>query len=197
MYKLCTTEKTAHQQRQLEQAFLSLSLELPYDDITISEICRRAGLSRKIFYRLFERKSDVLYALLDQTLLDAESYQPDPSVKEGGLHRFLAFWRDQKPLLDVLKMNQSSSLLTERAIRHILQESSDIRYYFGTEEGVYGREALLFYVSGIFALVLDWHNRDYAQSIDDLSDAMMYLMTTAPVKHPLIHNSCSLDFNAR
>ena len=73
MYTLCTTEKTALQQRQFEQAFLEYSLEVPYDDITISELCRRAGLSRRIFYRLFERKADVLYALLDHTMLEAES----------------------------------------------------------------------------------------------------------------------------
>lgn len=193
MYKLCTTEKTALQQRQFESAFLTLSLELPYDDITISEICRRAGLSRKIFYRLFEKKSDVLYSLLDHVMMDSENYQPDPDVGEGGLHQFFAFWREQKALLDVLKMNQSSALLTQRAIRHIMREEYQLQHCFGIDNMEYGREALLFYISGIFALVLDWHDRDYAQSIDELSDAMMYLMTTAPVKHPLMSNPCMLD----
>ena len=64
MYTLCSTEKTADQQRIFEKTFLQMLLESNYDDITISELCRRAGLSRRIFYRLFERKSDVLYALL-------------------------------------------------------------------------------------------------------------------------------------
>lgn len=188
MYTLCTTEKTALQQRQLERAFLAVSLEMPYDDITISEICRRAGLSRKIFYRLFEKKADVLYALLDHTLLDSESYQPDPSVGDGGMHRFLAFWREQKDLLDVLKRNQNSTLLTDRALRHILSEDSEIRRCFGTDDTEHGREALLFYISGLFALVLDWHNQDFAQSIDQLSQTLMYLMMTPPVKHPLLGN---------
>lgn len=185
MYKLCITEKTALQQRQLEEAFLTLALEMPYDDITISEICRRAGLSRKTFYRLFDKKADVLYALVDHALLEGDTYQPDPSVGDGGLHRFLAFWQKQKPLLDVLKRNQNSSLLTDRAIRHILREGTDIQHCLGIDSGKYGRESLLFYISGIFALILDWHDQEYAQSIDQLSEAMMYLMTTPPVKHPL------------
>lgn len=185
MYKLCTTEKTALQQRQFEQAFLELGQEMLYDDITISELCRRAGLSRKIFYRLFARKSDVFYALLDQTMLDAQFYQPDPSVKEGGLHRFLAFWRSQKPLLDMMQKNRSSPMLAEAAIRCILQEGSEYQHCFGTEEAEYVRESLLFYVSGIFALVLDWHRQDYAASIDQMAQALMYLLHTAPVKHSL------------
>ena len=60
MYTLCTTEKTAQQQLQFEQTFLQMLLEMYYDDVTISELCRRSGLSRKIFYRLFEKKADVL-----------------------------------------------------------------------------------------------------------------------------------------
>ena len=192
MYTLCTTEKTAQQQRQFERAYLEIALETPYDDITISEVCRRAGLSRKIFYRLFERKADILYALLDHTILDMQTYQPDPSVKEGGLHRFLAFWRDQKPLLDCLKMNNSSTMLTEAAIRHILREGSEFSTLLGLDDSQYGREALLFYLSGIFALVLDWHARNYSQSIDQLSDALMYLLAVPPIKHPLVTSAQNL-----
>lgn len=191
MYKLCSTEKTAQQQRQFERVFLELSQEMPYDDITISHLCRQAGLSRKIFYRLFERKADVLYALLDHTMLDLGSYQPDPSIQEGGLHRFLAFWREQKPLLDVLKMNNSSTMLTHCAVRHILREGSTFEHCLGLDDASYGREALLFYVSGIFALVLDWHDQGFAQSIDELSAALMYLLSTPPVKHPLVQHSWS------
>ena len=180
------TEKTASQQRQFEAAFLALSQEMPYDDITISEVCRRAGLSRKIFYRLFEKKADVLYALLDHTLLDSESYQPDPSVGDGGLHQFFAFWREQKALLDMLKMNQNGALLTDRAIRHILTENTQVQHWFGLDSVKYSREALLFYISGIFALILNWHDQGYSQSIDELSEVMMYLMMTPPVKHPVM-----------
>lgn len=193
MYTLCSTEKTALQQRQFERAFLMLSQEIPYDDITISELCRRAGLSRKIFYRLFERKADILYALLDHTILDLQTYQPDPAAGTGGLHRFLAFWRDQKPLLDVLKQNKTSSLLTEAAIRHILREGSEFSTLLGLNDSLYGREALLFYISGIFALVLNWHDQDYSQSIDELSAALMYLLAVPPIKHPMVSSAQGLD----
>mgnify|MGYP003299808584 CR=1 FL=1 len=74
MYKLCSTEKSAQQQRQLEQAFLTLLLQMPYDSIRISEVCRQAGCSRKVFYRLFESKTDMMMALIDHTLLDFEQH---------------------------------------------------------------------------------------------------------------------------
>ncbi len=185
MYTLCVTEKTALQQRRFEAAFLEMSQEMPYDDITISELCRRAELSRKIFYRLFERKADVIYALLDHTILDAQSYHPDAYVDNGGLHQFLCFWRDQKSLLDMLQMNKNSRLLTDRVIHYILQDGGEFRRCFGLEEGCYSQEALVFYISGIFSVVLEWHKRGYDKGIDEMARALMYLLTAPPVKRPL------------
>ena len=60
MYKLCITEKSAKNQVALEQAFLRLALQYNYADITITDICQEAGLSRKVYYRLFENIIDVL-----------------------------------------------------------------------------------------------------------------------------------------
>ena len=68
MYTMCITEKTAEQQKIFEQTFLQMLLENDYDSITISDLCRRAGLSRKIFYRLFEKKADVLLSMIERIL---------------------------------------------------------------------------------------------------------------------------------
>lgn len=183
MYTMCVTEKTAEQQRVFEQTFLRMLLESDYDAITISDLCRQAGLSRKIFYRLFEKKADVLYALIDHALLEASSYIPDESVGPGDLHRFFAFWKSRKDLLDALFKHQNSNLLTDRAIRHIFREQSDVVHIFGGDSGPFGGETILFYVSGIFSLVLAWHAQDYKHSIDEMSGLLLQLLSTPPIKN--------------
>ena len=185
MYTMCVTEKTAQQQNHFEQTFLQMLLEQEYDNITISDLCRRTGLSRKIFYRLFERKADILYALIDHTLLKAANFVPDESVGPGELHRFFAFWRTQQDLLDALQKLQNSSMLTDRALRHILNEDSAIVHIFGADAGKFGFETIVFYVSGIFSLVLTWHQQDYRHSIDEMASLLMNLLSTAAIKHPL------------
>ena len=77
MYTMCTTEKTAQQQQVFEQTFVKMMLECHYDEITISDLCRRAGLSRKIFYRLFEKKAEAVYSLTMAELLDDEDSLDD------------------------------------------------------------------------------------------------------------------------
>ena len=180
MYKLCSTEKSAAQQRRFTGAFLDLMLQMPYDSITISEICRQAGFSRKVFYRLFDQKADVLYALVDQTLLDYEHYT---SARTGGgnLHCFFSYWKEQGRLLSALNLNQAAGLLTERAIRHVLREDSLVMKTF-CADGQYVRETVIFFISGVFSLVRDWHDNGYDRSVEEMSQLLMNLLSTAPIK---------------
>ena len=183
MYTLCSTKKSADQQRELEQVFLDLLLQMPYDDIRISEICRRAGCSRKVFYRLFESKTDVLLALIDHTLLEFENYAPDTSVVgEGNLHRFFSFWKEQHRLLSALSLSQGIGLLTERAIHHVLSEDILVLKTFGADNGTFGRETVTFLISGIFSLVRIWYESGYQRTIDEMSALLMNLLSTTPVK---------------
>ena len=178
MYTLCTTEKTALQQKQFEQTFLQMLLEDDYDNITISDLCRRAGLSRKIFYRLFEKKADILYSMIDRALMEVDYYVPEESVGSGELHRFFAFWLHKKDLLDALLKHQNSNLLTDRAIRFAMREEGSQVRSFGAEAEKGSYEAIVFYLSGIFSVLLTWHAQGYDKSIDEISALMKDLLTT-------------------
>ena len=181
MYTLCTTEKTAQQQHIFEQTFLQMMQEMYYDEITVSDLCRRAGLSRKIYYRLFDKKADVLYSLIDHTLIESDAYVPEEDVAPGELHRFFAFWRYKKDLLDVLLKHQNSHLLTDRAVRFaLLEESSPVRA-FGIDKVRGSQEAIAFYLSAMFSIVLLWHANGYRQSIDELSEIMMDLLVNPAI----------------
>ena len=185
MYSRCVSEKAVAQQRQFEAALLEMMKERLFEEISISELCRYTGLSRKTFYRLYDAKADVIYAMIDHAILDAASFVPDESVGPGGMHRFLAYWKSRKELLDMMGKNRISALLSQQAVIHIMNEAPEIVRCFGAEDSVFGRDKMIFYVTGIFSLVLAWHNRDFDLSIDEMSDLLMNLMTTVPVKEPL------------
>lgn len=50
MYKCCTSEHAARQQRIFEDCLMELLQSKPYSEITISALCQRAGYSRYTFY---------------------------------------------------------------------------------------------------------------------------------------------------
>ena len=188
MYLNCVSEKSAAQQKLFEDALKVSMCHRLFEDISISDLCRQTGLSRKTFYRLYETKADVVYAMIDHILLEGESFEPDPSVTPGGMHRFFAFWKSQWMLLDALKFNRTSALLQQQAVSHVLREAPEIVACFGAGDSPYTQEVVMFYLSGLFALVLDWHHRGFDRSIDEMSKLAMTLFMTPPVKNPLLTN---------
>ena len=183
MYTLCSTEKATQQQRKFEACFLEAWSKSHYDQISVSGLCRDAGLSRKTFYRLFECKTDVILALVDHVIMDETFYEPDESVGSGDLHRFFDYWKSQKFFLDVLHQNDCSHLILERCINHIFRESPEVHYVFGTADSDIARETIIFYLSGMFVLVLDWHKHGFSRSIDEMASITMHLLSTPAVKN--------------
>lgn len=173
MYKLCATERSAQNQKRLESAFLNLALQQNYDGITISAICREAELSRKVFYRLFENKNDVLYALIDHTLAAMEAYRPEQTP----MYRFFSFWKEQKPLLDAMDLSQCNALLMDRVVRFALNNHTTFLWDLSPQLMQCDRNALIFYISGIFGMMLDWHVRGYDSSIEEMSRKLVTLLT--------------------
>ena len=173
MYKLCITEKSAKNQFVLEQAFLRLALQYNYDDISISDICREAGLSRKVYYRLFENKNDVLYALIDHALGGFEAYEPE---KEP-LYRFFTYWKEQKPLLDALDRSQCIALLTDRVLWFVLTYNPSSLTDVYPELLEWDRDTQIFFISGLFGMMLDWHVRGFDSSVEEISQSLMKLLS--------------------
>lgn len=183
MYRQCTTEKSSIQQRRFEQCMLDALLKYDYDEISISGLCRDAGLSRKTFYRLFESKTDVLFALVDHAFLDSQRFVPGPDVKPGGLHHFFAYWKEQQRLLDALSRLSCTYFLIDRAAAFILRENNDLAHVLGADLEN-GNEILMFNLSAIFSLVISWYSSGYQKSVDEMSALLMELMTTPMVRSP-------------
>lgn len=67
-------------------ALLQLMREKPFEAITVTELARRAGVSRTTYYRNFTSKEDILRASVDQ-IMDAftkaaEALPPQAGVRE-------------------------------------------------------------------------------------------------------------------
>lgn len=90
-----TKNPTAIQsQKWILQALLDLMKNNNYDKITVSEICRKADLDRRTFYRNFDSKLDVLRHYLDQLgigYMTEFSSLADPDRYTATL-LFLSFW---------------------------------------------------------------------------------------------------------
>ena len=76
----CGSNPTARlSQRQLAQAMFRLLAEKPFSAISVSELCRAAGVSRQTFYSLFDSRESVI----TYTLTEYYCYTPEPEAGAG------------------------------------------------------------------------------------------------------------------
>lgn len=106
---LCDMEVTMNQQKQqsmqwLTDALLTFMAEKSYEQISVTEICTRADLSRRTFYRLYKSKEDILkkYAeSLCQSYFERFKNQDDLSLTNVA-NIFFSFWKMQENFLLLL-----------------------------------------------------------------------------------------------
>lgn len=138
------------QSRQMiEEALFSLMKEKSYTEISVSEITKRADISRRTFYRLYQGKDDVIPAYFEKL---CEHYQSNSKpIQEYAIEQvaaeFFSFWYQYKEFLLMLYQSGLESMLflginraSERVIRsrigeHSLQQMPELIYFVDYSTG--------------------------------------------------------------
>lgn len=161
MYKICKTEKSAERQKLFQTTLLAMMKKQRYQDISVTELCKEMEIPRKTFYRYYGTMEDVLYAILDEALI--ESFLK-LEIK-ADLAGFFGYWKKKKGLLDVLEKSGLSPLLVNRIYEKFSMDA-DNRYKVGSVD--YLRYSG--YISAIMTILLSWHHTGMQQSADEMSE---------------------------
>lgn len=181
MYRQCTTEKTTLQQTQFKNTLYELMQGKAYADISITELCEKTGLSRNIFYRLFNCKEDVLCALIDTIFYSCSQSMHSESIEEN-LLTFFQFWKEQAPLLSLVERNGLSSVFAYRGTVCCLQHDFGIHKYIHSNWNAYNAEIISFYVNGFLGIIFRWFHSDFSRTPEE-----MVLITLSLLNHPPIY----------
>ena len=68
MAELCHTEYALQKKKHLENSLLNLMLLRQYNEISVTDICREAGIPRRTFYHYYESKDDVLNSIIEEMM---------------------------------------------------------------------------------------------------------------------------------
>lgn len=138
------------QSRQLiEEALFALMKEKPYEEISVSEIAKRADVARRTFYRLYSGKEEVIPGYFDRLCKDYQTacrpvkgYDPEQIAIE-----FFTFWYEYKEFLLLLYqcglesmlylgMNRASEYVIRKRIgEHPLQQMPELIYFIEYSTG--------------------------------------------------------------
>lgn len=190
MYKICKTEQSARRQREIAAGLLAAMANQAYNDITISDLCKQMEIPRKSFYRYFSSKEGALCALLDHTLLEAETYLGHIGATawqrsaQQDTESFFQFWLEKKPLLDALARNGLSNMLIQRSIDFTIKEHSIPLRFLDNATMEMMEQVTIFCVCGLMSVVIGWHKDGYRQSPQQMARIATRLLT-----QPLFQNT--------
>ncbi len=103
----CGTNKTAcSSQACISEAMLRLMRVKPFNEISVSELCKEAGVSRQTFYSLFESRDNVVsFILRSHHCYEPVPEDEHPSCMRQLCHQYSQYIVDQSDFIRLLVQN--------------------------------------------------------------------------------------------
>ena len=150
-------------------ALLQLMQKKSYFQITITEICRKAGVSRMSFYRCFDSKLDVLRQRISE-VTDAFVAASGISYRKNSLKKyFTTLFRH------FLDNRESAALLHRDGLLYIVKNDID-RVFFSTYQDVYEEYKLRFISGGIFDVYRLWLENGCKESPEEMAERLSAIL---------------------
>lgn len=183
------TSATAYRrQRQIEDCLYDNLLHTPYQSISVSDLCRQVGISRKAFYNYYHDKDTCLCAIIDRTLresvLHLTTTVPDNATPLETSVALLDYWKDQKSLYDILLRNNLLHFLMIRYIDYILNEDRTLLELLNTPDVPSDTDILACYTSSQTTLVLQWYLRGFDTPTEEMAKKLLRIMHVPMITPP-------------
>ena len=174
---------------KMNLALISLLKEKPFAYITVSEICKTAGVNRSTFYLHYETIGDLLNETARYLLNDFLSYFSTDAqsvllnlvnceldelvfVCDKYLTPYLTYIKDHKEIFrTTLSHNKTFGLedIYQRMYENIFNTILD-RFHYPTSDRQY---VMRYYLNGIHAIILEWLQNDCDRSIEEISEIIL------------------------
>ncbi|MBQ3193252.1 MAG: TetR/AcrR family transcriptional regulator [Oscillospiraceae bacterium] len=156
---------SGRRQLQIENCLFENLLHTPYQSLSVSDLCRQVGISRKAFYNYYRDKEDCFCSLISRyiqdSLLHVATQISDNATTLEAATALLEFWRDRRDFLDVVIRNNLMHLLLLQNMRHVLEEDRTTLELLNTPDMKSDTDILACYMTSQLTLVLQWYYRDF------------------------------------
>lgn len=165
----------------LYESFLGFLAEKPVSDITVIEICERAGVSRKTFYKYYSDQFALLVGMQDDLFEDYRDLIADQPADVSQLIPVLIhFVDDNRTLVKASFANRGEGNFIDRILDDLFVMYRESWEKANPDMAPADVEALFYFaVSGLFGVVQHWLNDWPDLSADEVVAQAAMLMHIA------------------
>lgn len=158
--------------KMMTTALLELMQEKEYKSITIKEICEKAQVARRTFYRNFNTKEDILSLFtkdIIQEFIDEMMTKSSESY-HNMIEAYYSFWYKHIDVLKLYNKNELNDVIFTEYIMRLPEVAflytPDLSLYQSQEESIC---ALVFNSGGLWSLLIYWVLHDCIQTPNELA----------------------------
>lgn len=165
-----TNPKALQSMRRIEDALVKLMRETPYESVSVTAICKEAGISRPTFYKNFNDKDEVVTSIFKQIFERAkESYRSEGALEiSDAVKMFVAQFENKEAFVRMLSNGKLFSLFQACLLESLSNETSAVANETWTKERLAYLHA--FYSGGLACLLLHWSGQEDPVSIGELEN---------------------------
>lgn len=155
----------SRRQKQIEDCLYRCLLDTPYQSVSVVDICRQVGISRKAFYNYYPDKEACLNAMIDRFLQDALLHAavsiPDNATSLEAAIITLEYWKGKREFFDIILRDNLLHYLFQRNMNFVLREDRSTLDQLSTPDMDSDTDILACYMSSQLTLLLCWYLRGF------------------------------------
>ena len=167
------TEISASRQRKIEECLLQNMEQTNYDHISVADMCRQMGVSRRLYYTYFPDKESCLISLIDRILHESMEAVPITLSKTDSIRdsivAYLLFWQEHKQFLDVIVKHRLKGLLIERSYVYFLNDGNFVLSLLQIPDAKSDHTVLWLYAAARFAVIFQWHEHNFQEPVEEMA----------------------------
>lgn len=140
-------------------ALFEIMKKKDFSDVTISEITKKAGVSRVSFYRNFTSKEDIIKKYLKNSLNNWKE-RWENSTDSDIIFQVFKFFNEQKDMIDLLYKSHLQWLLAEELLYASWYDKSDINIIAYTKS---------MFAYGLFGICNEWYLRGMKETPEKIT----------------------------
>ncbi len=184
MYKECKTVQSANRQIGIAKTLSEMMLTQPYEEISVSDLCKKAEIPRKSFYRYFDTKDDTFNFLVDKMLLECDNMIErgrtlELAVNIELLTQRFKYFKEHRNLIGAIANNRLSIPTIQRICETVVSRINGVGISITIED----RMKIAVVTAVIFATIMSWHHSNYETPCGELA-VMTYQLLTKPLIDP-------------
>lgn len=155
----------------IESALILLMAEKEYNEITISEIVKIAGVSRTAYYRNYESKEDILKTLLHDLISDIseamEQFSYTAEQEKYWKTLFITIKEHTDTFRTLIKAGFGYVIL-EEITKHMTDSIA--------EEDTKSRYDMIFWSGAVYNILINWVQYGMKQTEDEMVQICLYII---------------------